>query len=191
MHTPEVLYIFFLRPQSNNIYFHLRNIPCTHHFLATLFTKILLTEQEPSSFVVLCWNYPGSQRRWSLTTSVIPKTFRPMGWTVRWASWLGTVLWFLNTIQMERLQLDFSELSHQCHTWHDQNPTCLWVAWSQEVETGRYTPKPHMRGGHACKLCSMGVEDQKKTLFLFYCPALQQEWNLLFKMSVASQLAAA
>ena len=174
-----------------------------HHFLATLFTKILLTEQEPSSFMVLCWNYPGSQRRWSLTTSVIPKTFCkflairltvpnssglppselchpcPVGWTVRWASWVGTMLWFLNTIQMERLQSDFSELSHQCHTWYDQNPTCLWVAWSQEVETGRYTPKPHMREGHACKLCSMGVEDQKKHFSFFIAqPCSRNEKNV-------------
>ena len=40
----------FSSPGHDQItYFHLRNLPCIHHFLATLFTKILLTEQEPPS----------------------------------------------------------------------------------------------------------------------------------------------
>ena len=46
-----------------------------------------------------------------------------------------------------------------------------------EVERGRYTQTPYeMR---TCKLCLMDVEDQRH--FLLFCPALQQERNLLFK----------
>ena len=65
-------------------YFHLRNLPCTHHFLATLFTKILLTEQEPpsswfSAEITLVHkggdpSQPGNFRPITLS-SVIPKTF--------------------------------------------------------------------------------------------------------------------
>ena len=35
--------------QDKITYFHLRNLPCTHHLLETLFTKILLTEKVPIS----------------------------------------------------------------------------------------------------------------------------------------------
>ena len=45
-----------------------------------------------------------------------------------------------------------------------------------EVERGRYTQTPYER--RTCKLCLMDVEDQRH--FLLFCPALQQERNLLF-----------
>ena len=65
-------------------YFHLRNLPCTHYFLATLFTKILLSEQEPpsswfSAEIILIHkggdpSQPGNFRPIALT-SIIPKIF--------------------------------------------------------------------------------------------------------------------
>ena len=57
--------------------------------------------------------------------------------------------------------------------WVTNGPGCLPL----EVERGRYTQTPYeMR---TCKLCLMAVEDQRH--FLLFCPALQQERNLLFK----------
>ena len=75
----------FSSPGQDQItYFHLRNLPCTHHFLATLFTKILLTEQEPpsswfSAEITLVHkggdpSQPGNFHPIALS-SVIPKTF--------------------------------------------------------------------------------------------------------------------
>ena len=53
----------------------------------------------------------------------------------------------------------------------------LWMGClPPEVEPGRYTQTPYQR--EICKLCSMW---RTKNTFSFFCPALQQEWNLLFK----------
>ena len=65
-------------------YFHLRNLPCTHHFLATIFSKILLFSQSgPSSWfqseIILIpkWDDPSQPSNFSpiALTSAVSKLF--------------------------------------------------------------------------------------------------------------------
>ncbi len=65
-------------PGSDGItYHHLKKLPCTHHFLATLFSKILLGSKTSPA----CWCQAKSILLYKNGDSGIPGNFRPIALT--------------------------------------------------------------------------------------------------------------